>query len=163
MARKTQTVQISFDGRDKGKTFLLTEMSAQKAEEWAIRALSAMSRAGADIPQEAVNAGWGAIAFMGMKAILATRSEDSIPLYREMMDCVQSVQELATRPLIDEDIEEVATRLYLRDEVFRLHANFSIRESLSKVVNTLSQMGTQDTTSDTQISQNGSPELSKAV
>ena len=35
MARKTQTYTIDSGGRDKGKTFLITEMPATKAEDWA--------------------------------------------------------------------------------------------------------------------------------
>jgi len=46
MARKTATVTISAEGRDKGKTFFLTEMSAERSEEWGERALLALVRGG---------------------------------------------------------------------------------------------------------------------
>ena len=32
--------------------------------------------------------------------------------------------------MIEDDIEEIATRAFLRDEVFKLHANFSLIDSL---------------------------------
>jgi hypothetical protein len=128
--RATKTVTITAEGRDKGRTFLLTEMPASQAEEWATRALSAMARSGVDIPPEYVSQGWGAIAFIGIRSLLAADFEDVKPLLAEMMSCVQSVQPAITRPLVETDIEEVATRIYLRDEVFRLHANFSLVERL---------------------------------
>ena len=47
MARKTKEVTIDKVGsRDHGKTFLITEMSAQAADAWALRAMGAMVRSG---------------------------------------------------------------------------------------------------------------------
>ncbi len=45
MARKTKDLVIA-DGRDKGKTFVITEMSVIDADNWANRALLAMLRGG---------------------------------------------------------------------------------------------------------------------
>lgn len=149
--RKTVTVIVPHAGRDLGKSFLLTEMPAAQAEEWAIRALGAMARSGTDIPDNIIEAGWAAIAFFGISAIVRADWTDTKPLYDEMMACVSSVQELVTRPLMAEDIEEVQTRVWLRDEVFKLHANFSIREILSRVSN--SRTKTTDPTPGTQTSQ----------
>jgi hypothetical protein len=44
-----------------------------------------------------------------------------------MMTCIRfkpNATEIGIRPLIDDDIEEVATRLRLRDEVIDLHMGF---------------------------------------
>lgn len=131
--RKTQTVTITAPGRDEGKTFLLTEMPASQAEQWAIRAVFAMGKSNVDIPMDAVYAGWAVVATVGLKALLGAPYDEARPLLDEMMACIQSVQESGTRPLIESDIAEISTRMFLRDEVFRLHANFSIRETLSSI------------------------------
>jgi len=124
--------------RDTGKRFKLREMPASQAEEWAIRALSAMARGGTEIPDNIIESGWASVAFFGISAMMRADYNDTRPLYAEMMACVSSVQELAPegRPLMEEDIEEVATRVFLRDEVFKLHANFSFAEILSRAVDT---------------------------
>ncbi|MEG4669546.1 hypothetical protein UXP85_25165, partial [Enterobacter cloacae] len=53
---------------------------------------------------------------------------DARPLLDELMKCVQAVPNPADqnikRPLIDDDTEEVMTRLKLRGEVFKLHVDF---------------------------------------
>jgi len=131
--RKTQTVTITATGRDQGKTFLITEMPASQAENWAIRAVFAMGKSNVDIPMDAVYAGWAVVATVGLKALLGAPYDEARPLLDEMMACVQSVQDSGTRPLIESDIDEISTRMFLRDEVFRLHANFSIRETLSSI------------------------------
>ena len=51
MARKESTF-IAESGRDKGKQYLITEMSATQAENWAIKALLAVGNAGIEIPEE---------------------------------------------------------------------------------------------------------------
>jgi hypothetical protein len=119
--------------RDHGKTFELTEMDADAAEAWAYRALSAMSRSNVDLPPEVADAGWGAVALIGLRAILSAEYAEVAPLLQEMMACVKMVMPKTTRALVKGDIEEVPTILLLRDEVFRLHANFSLRERLFEV------------------------------
>ena len=51
-----------------------------------------------------------------------------------MMTCVAFLPDPARpqviRQLVETDIEEIATRLRLRDEVIALHVGFSIRERL---------------------------------
>jgi hypothetical protein len=140
--RKTAPVTIpavAAFGRDIGKKFLLTEMPASQAEEWAVRALSAASKGGVDVPESMIAAGWSAVAFAGMRAVLGAPWPEVKPLLDEMMTCVKSIQEAAPdgRPLVEDDIEEIATRAFLRDEVFRLHANFSVAETISRVISTL--------------------------
>ena len=127
MARKVVTVTIPQEGRDKGKAFLLTEMSASQAEKWALRALLALSRAGFEIPDGA--AGMAGIAQVGFQAFGRVDFHDAEPLLDEMFTCLKCVPDPnkpeITRPLVDDDIEEVQTRIYLRGEIFRLHVDFS--------------------------------------
>jgi hypothetical protein len=135
--RKVISVTVPNDpryARDIGKTYQITEMPASQAEEWAMKAIGAMSRSGADIPPEFLAGGWAVVAMVGLKAIFAASFEDAKPLLDEMMGCVMSVQTAAVRPMIEEDIEEVSTRVWLRDQVFACHAGFSVIERLSNIL-----------------------------
>ena len=126
--RKTSTVVIDEEGRDRGKRFVITEMSAAQAEAWAIRALLAMAAGGIELPDGYEQTGMAGLAEVGLRAITKLKWADAEPLLAEMMDCVQIAPDPrhpgTVRPLIDEDIEEIATRLKLRTEVFKLHTGF---------------------------------------
>ncbi len=127
MARKTATVTISAEGRDKGKVFILTELSAYEAEDWAGRALFALMNAGVKIPDNIAEAGLAGVAAMGLKAIAKLPFDSAKPLLDKMMECIQIQPSPAvTRALIPDDIEEVATLLQLRKQVLGLHMDFSM-------------------------------------
>jgi hypothetical protein len=139
MARKTATITIQTEGRDKGKTFKITEMSAVQAERWAIRALTAMVRNGVPIPDDALSAGVQGVLSAGLLSLIALPSDEIEQLMREMMACVEFVPDprrpdIAPRALIEDgigpDIEEVATRLRLKSEVIKLHTGFSIADAI---------------------------------
>ncbi len=129
MARKTATIVIEADGRDKGKTFFLTELSAMQAERWATRALLAMARSGLDIPEDIAYAGLAAIAALGVKALGGIPYAEAEPLLAEMFACIQIVPDPSVpqvkRNVIESDIEEVETLAKLRLDVMRLHVDFS--------------------------------------
>lgn len=116
-------------GRDEGKTFFIREMDADQAEDWGMRALLALTRAGAEIPDDMVGAGMAGIASMGLQALSGLRYEDVKPLFDQMFECVRFCPDLrqreTLRDLVPGDIEEVATRLELRREIYELHVNFS--------------------------------------
>lgn len=142
--RKTASVTITADGRDKGKTFFLSELPATEGERWAMRALSAIARSGVDVPPEIASAGMAGVATLGIRALMGVEFEEAAPLLDEMMGCVQIIPDTEVpdvrRPLVEAgpdgegaDIEEVATRLHLRSEVVALHVGFSIRAALSKL------------------------------
>lgn len=128
MARKETFITIDANGRDQGKVFYLKEMAASQAEWWAMRALMAMGRGGVAIPDNLRSMGMAAMAIEGLKAISKIPAEEAKPLLNELMSCVQAVPNPADRtvlrPLIEDDIEEVTTRLNLRAEVFKLHVDF---------------------------------------
>lgn len=128
--RKTLTVRIDADGkRDAGKAFLLTEMPAMQVERWAIRALLALSKSEVSIPPDIARSGLAGIASLGLRAISRIPFHEAEPLLAEMMGCVQIIPDPSrthvVRPLIDDDIEELATMGRLRMEVFTLHTGFS--------------------------------------
>lgn len=129
--RKEKIVVIQDEGRDKGKAFLLTEMAASKAEKWAMRALLAVARSGVEIPVELVNGGMQALAIIGIRALTSLSFADAEPLLDEAMECVQFIPDHRNQPgvyrkLIEDDIEEVTTRIQLKREVIDLHLGFSI-------------------------------------
>lgn len=149
MARKTKLVTIAAENRDRGKTFLLTEMSPVKAEKWATRALIAIARSGsAEMPpgfkEELEGAGFAGIAALGARALTTIAFDEAEPLLDEMMACVavvpdktkldQMTQLPIVRPMMaEDDIEEVSTILMLRSEVIELHMGFSPAAFLSAI------------------------------
>lgn len=134
MARKTITVTIDAPGRDLGKMFVLREMPASQAEKWAAKAFLALARSGAEVPDNIAAAGLAGVAALGVKAFGGMSFHDAEPLMDEMMACVSIQPDLARpaviRALIEDDIEEIATRLKLRLELFRLHMDFSAAAGL---------------------------------
>lgn len=130
--RKVVDITITAEGRDAGKTFRITELSASRAEDWAIRALMAIAKSGAEIP-DAVPQSIAGIAILGFQTVMRMDRSDAKPLLDEMMSCVQIVTSSGVvRSLQEEDIEEVATRLQLRKEVFEVHTGFFGRVASSK-------------------------------
>lgn len=135
MARKTATVTIRTEGRDKGKVFVLTELSAYEAEDWAGRALFSLMNAGVKIPDNIAEGGLAGVAALGMTALTKLPYESAKPLLDKMMTCVQiqpsPSDPRVVRALIADDIEEVATLLTLRKQVLGLHMDFSMAAAQS--------------------------------
>jgi hypothetical protein len=125
MARKEITVTIATEGRDQGKRFKITEMSAAAGERWAIRAFLALARSGVVIPDYVQDMGWAGMATIGLRAFAGISYELAQPLLDEMLQCVQIVEPNVTRGLTEDDVEEIATYVELRREVFQLHVDFS--------------------------------------
>lgn len=127
--RKEKLVYIDAEGRDKGKTFVIKEMSASSAEWWAIRAIKGVIAAGVNVPDHLQGAGMAAVAVMGLRAFAEMHPRDLKELMDEMFDCIfiqrDNNPNLVQRPL-EEDIEEIATRLKLREEWLELHTGFSL-------------------------------------
>jgi len=154
--RKSKLVTISAEGRDKGKLFVVNEKSAAAAEWWATRALLALGKAGADIG-DTDNLGMQKLATIGLTSLMKVDPFDLKPLLDEIMECVRIIPDKNnidfSRPLrIDstsgeDDIEEFATYVRLRTEVFELHTGFSI-----PVVGQTSNTATGATTSATPMS-----------
>lgn len=121
--RRTEIVEIT-EGRDAGKKYQITEMSAEAAEWWAFRALQAIAGADAELNLQAPLADMAA---QGIKALAKVHPEQARPLLDEMMGCVQILVPATQkpRPLLDGDIEDVKTRFMLRKAVMELHLGFS--------------------------------------
>jgi hypothetical protein len=128
MSRKVKTFTVSADGRDKGKVFILTEMSATHAERWAVRAFLGLAKHGIDIPEGMQRLGMVGIATYGIGLLGQLPYEDAVVLMDDMFTCVKyqpGADPNVVRELVEDDIEEVATRMELRKEVFSLHVDFT--------------------------------------
>lgn len=131
MARKEITITLDESaGRDAGKTFCLREMPASRAEEWAIKALLALS-AGGDIKGLDPAQGVAGLAKAGLGALSGLTWDKAEPLYRELMTCISIVSQenhgvmvQLTPATMDAQVEEVSTLLKLRMEVLKLHMGF---------------------------------------
>ena len=140
--RETAVVRIpEFPGtrnRDIGKIFKLTEWPAAKAENWAFRMMLAANKGAGELPLSLSGIGMEGIAIIGINTFLRGNiaPEVLIPLLDELLECVQYARDKSrpdiVGPLnIEDDIEEVATRMWLRGEVLTLHLNFSVSAALS--------------------------------
>lgn len=133
--RKEVTVVIDAEGRDNGKIYKLREMPASQAEAWGCRLMIALAKSGVEVPEGFFSMGMAGVAVMGIQALGGLSWDIAQPLMNEMMGCVQ-IQPGASQPgvvrsLIEDDIEEVTTRIRLREEVIALHTGFSISAFLS--------------------------------
>lgn len=128
MARKEIYFTVEDKGRDLGKVFFIKEMAASQAEWWAIRAGLAMAKNGVNLPDNFSDMGMAGMAKVGLEMVAQISPDEARPLLDELMKCIQAVPDPANqsikRALIDDDTEEVMTRLKLRSEVFKLHVDF---------------------------------------
>lgn len=143
MARKECIVTIpgdAEDNRDSGRSFLIVEMSAMKAEKWATKALLAIMSSDVDLPDGInTNGGMQELARVGIKSLMGLRFDIVEPLLDEMFECCSYLKKPGdttsktplTKENIDFYIEEVSTLLKLRSEIFSLHLGFSLAERMS--------------------------------
>lgn len=165
MARRTTTVTITDDNRDKGKVFVITEMPAAQAEEWFTRALMLVTRAGVDVPPNIFQHGAMGFAVMGIGAVLAGLGKapwpDVKPLMDELFACVairspNGTQTISERFLVDGQIEEFTTRFKLREEVLSMHLGFSIAARLSDYRRAATELMSRLQTTETSSTKSGS-------
>jgi hypothetical protein len=155
---KTKQVTItrdnapSVDGRDDGKSFLITEMPAFQAEKWATRAtLALIPRLTREISEEvaeqiAVNPGMLPLERVGL-LLGSIQFPETQALMDEIFEaCVQILPD-PQRPLPrainlggSQDIFEVATLSYLRSEALSLHSNFTLAAGILNLISAVSTM-----------------------
>lgn len=146
IGRRVKDVIIEADNRDKGKKYRLTEMSASEGEWWGERTFLSLARAGVTIPDTIRGAGLAGLAMLGLKAFGGIAWEDAKILLEDMFKCVQFVSSAnIVRPLIEDDIEEISTRLKLRQELFEIHLGFTFAELLLKLSLATKSAGSSDT------------------
>lgn len=130
---KSKLITID-SGRDKDKTYVITEMPAAKIDNWAMRALIAVagSAVSADAMLDAasrINEQDGLIGMINMTfdALGSINPNISIPLLDELLQCVEiRLEGGKCRPLDPtlNDIQDFRTYWRLRKEVFALHMDF---------------------------------------
>ena len=125
MARKTKTVIIERDGRDKGKQFELTEMSAAAAEKCAFGAV-----------ETGAAGGIAGAAELGLNALSSINPDEAMASLPETLACAQIVPDPkhphVSHPIGEDDVEEITTLALLRAEIFELHTGFSFADMVSK-------------------------------
>lgn len=128
MARKTIDFTVTTEGRDLGKVFRIVEMPASQSERWGLRTMNAMSKALGGFPPGLLASGMQGLTAVGISAFARAHWDEIEPLMNEMFTCIQIVPNPANpgvvRPLIEDDVEEVSTRVLLRQEVLDLHLGF---------------------------------------
>jgi hypothetical protein len=128
MARKVVDVTIDAEGRDHGKLFRITEMSATQAEKWAFRAVLALGAAGVELPDGIAESGMAGLRHIALGLFLKIPFAEAEPLLDELFSCITILPNpknpTVVRPLVPDDTEEVITRLRLRMEVVNLHLGF---------------------------------------
>ncbi len=158
MSRRTKTVTITVKGRDQGKMFLITEMSADQAERWATKAGGAMIQAAQNNPdsndamgliftgsvmtgfateediKEQPDINWEKLSKISNLMLMRLPEKQLRPLLDELMDCVQFIlnpkHPEAPQKLLSSDIEEAKTYARLRNAVYELHSGFFLVEGL---------------------------------
>ncbi len=150
-SRKSASITIQTDGRDKGRSFIIQEWPATRVEKWAYRVLAALGRTGADMTGFMGGSGMQGLARAGFDNLLKIDPEVGWDLLDELMDCVRVPLPNGTRPLVEEDIDEWGTRTFLKMEVLGLHMGFSTAADPSKG-STQTQTSAAQTSSNTSTS-----------
>lgn len=128
MARKTKIFVVNDQGRDRGKVFHLTEMSAAQAFKWGWSAARLLIQSGFIMSDEIAAQGIAAMWLAGFMSMLRVDHEEAQPLLAELMSCVQlqpDPMNTFLRPPTSDDIEEVLTIYRLHEQALTLSINFS--------------------------------------
>lgn len=132
--KKSKIITIEKEGRDFGKRFKITEMSARQLEDWTIELVGALINSGLDISDEGgVSEVAQQLSHKGLSFLKNIKIELVKPLYDRLLECVvylgkdgkdNAVSRTLTNDTADEVIEEVGTLFALRGEVLKLHFDF---------------------------------------
>ena len=130
MSRKKIPFIVEEEGRDKGKEFLITEMSAWDADTLSQDIFRAMGDSNySSIPADVIAMGCAGLATVGLSVISASSPEVARQLRDRLMSTVDRIitnegqrqQRKVNGPL---DFEEVSTIRALIDKVFEVNFSF---------------------------------------
>ncbi|HFR9155110.1 hypothetical protein [Yersinia enterocolitica] len=129
MSRKQITYTVEDEGRDKGKEFIITEMSAWDAEELSEEIYRAMGHGEFNsLPADVVAMGVAGLATVGISVLAAAPASVSRPISDRILSTVEIVItnegkdiNRAIKPI---DFEEISTIRTLKDKVFELNFGF---------------------------------------
>lgn len=130
MARKEIAFIVEEEGRDKGKEFIITEMSAWDADTLAQDIFRAMGDSEfSEIPADVIAMGCAGLATIGMSVISASSPDVARQLRDRLMSTVDIVitnegtrQQRKVKGELD--FEEVSTIRKLLDKVFKVNFDF---------------------------------------
>lgn len=130
MARKEIPFIVETEGRDKGKEFLITEMSAWDADSLAQDIFRAMGDSNySSIPADVIAMGCAGLATVGLSVISASSPEVARQLRDRLMSTVEIIitsegqrQQRKVNGALD--FEEVSTIRSLLDKVFQVNFDF---------------------------------------
>ncbi|EMW3576444.1 hypothetical protein AAEY45_004130 [Yersinia enterocolitica] len=129
MSRKQITYTVEDEGRDKGKEFIITEMSAWDAEELSEEIYRAMGHGEFNsLPADVVSMGVAGLATVGVSVLAAAPASVSRPISDRILSTVEIVMtnegKDITRSIKPIDFEEISTIRTLKDKVFELNFGF---------------------------------------
>ncbi|MGC4218088.1 hypothetical protein VSX44_03710 [Citrobacter freundii] len=130
MARKEISFIVEEEGRDKGKEFLITEMSAWDADSLAQDIFRAMGDSNySSIPADVIAMGCAGLATVGLSIISASSPEVARQLRDRLMSTVDIIitndgQRQQRKVNGSMDFEEVSTIRTLLDKVFQVNFDF---------------------------------------
>ncbi|EKA7106804.1 TPA: hypothetical protein O7U53_001957 [Salmonella enterica] len=130
MARKEIPFIVETEGRDKGKEFLITEMSAWDADSLAQDIFRAMGDSNySSIPADVIAMGCAGLATVGLSVISASSPEVARQLRDRLMSTVDIIitsegQRQQRKVNGSLDFEEVSTIRALLDKVFQVNFDF---------------------------------------
>ncbi|ATM86683.1 MULTISPECIES: hypothetical protein [Yersinia] len=129
MSRKQITYTVEDEGRDKGKEFIITEMSAWDAEELSEEIYRAMGHGEFNsLPADVVAMGVAGLATVGVSVLAAAPASVSRPISDRILSTVEIVitneGKDITRSIKPIDFEEISTIRTLKDKVFELNFGF---------------------------------------
>ncbi len=130
MARKEIPFIVETEGRDKGKEFLITEMSAWDADSLAQDIFRAMGDSNySSIPADVIAMGCAGLATVGLSVISASSPEVARQLRDRLMSTVDIIitsdgQRQQRKVNGSLDFEEVSTIRSLLDKVFQVNFGF---------------------------------------
>lgn len=130
MARKEIPFIVEEEGRDKGKEFIITEMSAWDADTLAQDIFRAMGDSGfGEIPPDVIAMGCAGLATVGLSVLSASSPQIASQLRDRLMSTVDIVithegtrQQRKVKGELD--FEEVSTIRTLLDKIFKVHFDF---------------------------------------
>lgn len=143
--RKTKILPVPSwpDNRDSTarRVYLITEWPAARAEKWGLEMFIALKGSGTEISESVARLGMVGVAIAGINAFMRASIDPKVlvPLLDDMMECVRIIRDpkhpdVASPLGVDDDIEEVQTRLWLRSEIIRLHTGFSPADALFALI-----------------------------
>lgn len=130
MARKEIPFIVEDDNRDKGKEFIITEMSAWDADTLAQDIFRAMGESNfSGIPADVITMGCAGLATVGLSVISASSPDVAHMLRDRLMSTVEIVithDGKRTRRKVNGaiDFEEVSTIRSVLDKVFKVNFDF---------------------------------------